>query len=98
MVVGRQSIVAQPGRSLQLNCTGVGSPPPTNLWWRNGRVVSDGDDVRQSDGILTIDNFSADDADAYTCVSHNSGGEDRDTMNVLAPGRETNHRSIQCGW
>ncbi|XP_074859788.1 immunoglobulin superfamily member 10 isoform X2 [Carettochelys insculpta] len=74
-----EKIIAKPGKTIILNCSVDGNPPPEIIWiLPNGTRLSSGDRISQyhisSNGTLIIYNPSRDHAGKYRCAARNKVG------------------------
>ena len=70
------SIVAPQGDPLSLDCGATGTPPPTVVWYKDGRLLSGNGrvTVSPSDRVVTITSLHSIDEGNYTCVASNRVG------------------------
>ncbi|XP_078603628.1 cell adhesion molecule DSCAM-like isoform X2 [Branchiostoma floridae x Branchiostoma japonicum] len=69
---------------LRLDCTTIGSPPPTVTWFRDGQLLVTSDRVSfPSQGALLIRYVDYADEGQYTCMAANEAGEARENMLVF---------------
>ncbi|KAM7093056.1 hemicentin-2 [Molossus nigricans] len=79
------------GQEVQLDCEADGQPPPEVAWLKDGGPLGQGMGPHLRfylDGSsLVLKGLKASDSGAYTCVAHNTAGEDArlHTVNVLVP-------------
>ncbi|KAM4696629.1 hemicentin-2 [Rhinophrynus dorsalis] len=84
-----QAIKAIVGRSLELECTATGHPPPSLSWLKDGLMVSERDGLQIKDGgrTLHIESVSEGTQGTFTCVAISLAGETvlHYTVVVLVP-------------
>ncbi|EGV92025.1 Contactin-4 [Cricetulus griseus] len=71
-----ETVPAEKGTTVKLECFALGNPVPTILWRRaDGKPIARKARRHKSDGILEIPNFQQEDAGSYECVAENSRGK-----------------------
>ncbi|XP_008585904.1 PREDICTED: hemicentin-2-like, partial [Galeopterus variegatus] len=79
------------GQEVRLDCEAEGQPPPDVSWLKDGGPLGQGMGPHLrfylDGGSLVLKGLRASDSGAYTCVAHNTAGEDArlHTVNVLVP-------------
>ncbi|XP_071509422.1 contactin-2-like [Diadema antillarum] len=76
------------GSELSLDCQAAGDPPPTIVWYRDGRLLTaNSRTTTGSNGLLHIRSVVAIDEGTYSCEASNSYGTDTASafVNVLIP-------------
>ncbi|KAF3821003.1 hypothetical protein GH733_011156 [Mirounga leonina] len=79
------------GQEVRLDCEAGGQPPPDVTWLKDGGPLDQGVGPHLRfylDGsALVLKGLKAEDSGAYTCVAHNTAGEDArlHTVSVLVP-------------
>lgn len=79
------------GKSTMLQCEVRGSPIPTILWRKNGRVIGNTKDFQQTYennmARLTIKDILVQDGGCYDCVARNTHGVVTTTCKVTVSGK-----------
>uniref|UniRef100_F8WH58 Contactin 4 n=1 Tax=Mus musculus TaxID=10090 RepID=F8WH58_MOUSE len=71
-----ETVPAEKGTTVKLECFALGNPVPTILWRRaDGKPIARKARRHKSNGILEIPNFQQEDAGSYECVAENSRGK-----------------------
>ncbi|XP_063141486.1 contactin-4 isoform X3 [Rattus norvegicus] len=71
-----ETVPAEKGSTVKLECFALGNPVPTILWRRaDGKPIARKARRHKSSGILEIPNFQQEDAGSYECVAENSRGK-----------------------
>ncbi|XP_053523819.1 hemicentin-2 [Artibeus jamaicensis] len=79
------------GQEVRLDCEADGQPPPEVTWLKDGGPLGRGVGPHlwfyQDSNSLVLKGLKASDSGAYTCVAHNTAGEDASlhAVNVLVP-------------
>ncbi|XP_052030406.1 contactin-4 isoform X4 [Apodemus sylvaticus] len=71
-----ETVPAEKGKTVKLECFALGNPVPSILWRRaDGKPIARKARRHKSNGILEIPNFQQEDAGPYECVAENSRGK-----------------------
>nr|XP_044989548.1 contactin-4 isoform X3 [Jaculus jaculus] len=71
-----ETVPAEKGTTVRLECFALGNPVPTILWRRaDGKPIARKARRHKSNGIIEIPNFQQEDAGLYECVAENSRGK-----------------------
>ena len=81
--VGRESVTVVLGQTVEIMCNATGMPNPAVTWLLNEEPVAASGQVSQSGGTLTIQNIGRNDSEIYVCQAVNSGGSDREDIQVF---------------
>ncbi|XP_012944719.1 basement membrane-specific heparan sulfate proteoglycan core protein [Aplysia californica] len=80
------------GERVNIECVGIGDPPPT-VFWRSGQrrrsdVLPEAYDVGDGTARLVFDSISKTDAGRYICIATNDRGRTEETVDVTVLDRE----------
>jgi hemicentin len=78
-------------KKAHLPCPASGVPPPTISWFKDGKPLIPGKDVKMlADGTLEFSSAKAKDAGVYVCVATNIAGHTRYVIEFKVFGKEGN--------
>ncbi|XP_063100238.1 hemicentin-2 isoform X2 [Cavia porcellus] len=80
-IIGSKNLTVPFLQSVTLQCVGVGMPPPSLHWWKDGVALA------TSGGTLQIEKVDLRDEGIYTCTATNLAGESKKdvAVKVLVP-------------
>ena len=88
VTVGRREVMVPRGMTLGIRGWATGDPSPSYGWLKDGSPVSDGGKFGiDPSGMLQVRNVGPGEAGRYTLVATNSAGEDRESIDVVLPGK-----------
>ncbi|XP_076361672.1 cell adhesion molecule Dscam1-like isoform X3 [Tachypleus tridentatus] len=83
-IVDRQiQVGAREGETVELGCAAQGFPVPTYRWYKDGKLLYGGHNVRHDGDSLILQYVSSFDSGNYVCVANNTQGEERVDMRLI---------------
>lgn len=69
-----KNLVTLMAKTSRLNCSVTGVPPPTVLWYKNGKLVLQDGRVKINENQLIFSNSVTGDSALYQCLALNEAG------------------------